>query len=114
VEDARSSLKKGDVIVYFPEGHAWSGTERISYLIVKLKLRPDEAKKLTEAETKKITPPAPPSPSSADATAGKRMETVRARKYRLDLPDFDVQKFWGDHAQPFEGKVFDGGAIDKK
>jgi hypothetical protein len=117
VEDARSSLKKGDVIAYFPEGHPWSGTEKISYLIVKIKLRPDEAAKLTEAETKEINRDLLKLKENEKNKAeeiGPERETVRARKYRLDLPDFDVQKFWGDHVQPFGDRVFDRRIIDKK
>jgi hypothetical protein len=111
VEDARSSLKKGDVIAYFPEGHSWSDTEKNSYLIIKIKLKPDDAEKLLAAETKEIK-------NSEKSPEGKEMgpqqETVRARKYFLDLPDFDTQKFWGDQIQPFADRVFDGGIIDKK
>jgi len=126
VEDARSSLKKGDVIAYFPAGHPWSETEKISYLIIKIKLRPDEAAKLTQPQTKDVKPDtknlpkdknAPKDmgpPSDAKALAGKQTETVLARQYRLNLPSFDLQKFWESHQQPFPDKVFDSGIIQKK
>lgn len=135
VEDARSSLKKGDVIAYFPEGHSWSSTEKNSYLIVKLKLKKEDAAKLMEAETKPGKEVELPSGSSTSkdkpafwgqekvsATPenktpkdmGPRQETVRARKYFLDLPSFDVQKFWETQAQPFGDKVFSASIIDKK
>ena len=121
VEDARSSLKKGDVIAYFPAGHPWSETEKISYLIVKIKLKPDEAAKLTEAKTKEVKRDVKAdngsngeSPSDARALEGKQTETVLARQYRLRLPGFDLQKFWGDHQQPFSDKVFSDSIIDKK
>jgi flagellar basal body-associated protein FliL len=114
-EDKRSSLKKGDVIAYFPEGHPWSETERISYLIVKIKLRPDEAAKLTEAETKESKEVALPegSPTSEKSMRPER-ETIRARKYFLDLPGYDLQKFWESHEQPFGDRVFGASVIDKK
>jgi hypothetical protein len=118
VEDARSSLKKGDVIAYFPAGHPWSETEKISYLIVKIKLRPDEAVKLTEAKTQPLkNPQLPKNPqgqNGAPKNIGPQTETVLARQYRMNLPSFDLQKFWSDHNQPFADKVFDAGIIQKK
>ena len=95
VEDARSSLKKGDVIVYFLAGHPWSETEKNSYLILKIRLRPSEAVKLTEAKMKKA-------------------EAVLARQYRLEFPDFDLQKFREDHHQPFSDEIFSEEIIKKK
>jgi hypothetical protein len=119
VEDARSSLKKGDVIAYFPEGHSWSDTEKNSYLIIKIKLKTDDAAKLLEAETKEVKEAKPPTTETAEGglaskEMGPRMETVRARKYFLDLPDFDTQKFWGDQIQPFADRVFDDAILKKK
>jgi hypothetical protein len=111
VEDARSSLKKGDVIAYFPEGHNWSDTEKNSYLIVKLKLKAADAAKLMEAVTKEGKEV---ESQSTGAMVGKRLETVRARKYFLNLPEFDVQKFWSNQQQPFADKVFTSSIIDKK
>lgn len=119
-EDKRASLKKGDVIAYFPEGHSWSETERISYLIVKIKLKPDEATKLTEAETKEVkgdkgdVKGEKGEKGVKGEMGGPRMETIRARKYTLDLPGYDLQKFWQSHEQPFQDKVFGAGIIDKK
>jgi hypothetical protein len=130
VEDARSSLKKGDVTAYFPEGHSWSDTEKNSYLIVKLKLKPADAAKLMEAVTKE-TPLSPPldkggsEGGSAPFQGGNERgpegprppaggETVRARQYFLNLPSFDVQKFWETQTQPFGDKIFGSGIIKKK
>ncbi len=118
VEDARSSLKKGDVIAYFPAGHSWSDTEKNSYLIVKLKLKAEDAAKLMAAETKEIkdTEKSPDGKSSspADGDIRPRTETVRARQYFLNLPKFDVQKFWETQQQPFGDKIFSESIIDKK
>lgn len=112
VEDARSSLKKGDVIAYFPEGHSWSDTEKNSYLIVKIKLKSEDAAKLMEAETKEKKVEG--STLDKEKNMGPQTETVVARKYRLDLPNFDLQKFWGGGGQPFRDKIFDSGMIQKK
>jgi hypothetical protein len=123
VEDAKSSLKYGDVIAIFPEGHSWSDTEKNSYLIVKIKLTKDEAAELTQSKTQKSknqsqtpvlnndndktkTPKQPQQPEV--------METVLARQYRLKIPNFDTQKFWGGGGQPFGDKVFDDSIIQKK
>ena len=53
VEDAKSSLKAGDVLVILPEGHSWSDTEKISYLILKINLTEDQAQKLLQPEQRK-------------------------------------------------------------
>jgi hypothetical protein len=112
VEDARSSLKKGDVIAIFPEGHSWSDTEKISYLIIKLKITPDEANKLTQPKTKEVK--VDRKGEDAKNMPDKDVQTVLARQYTLDLPSFDTQKFWSEQKQPFEGKVFSGSIIRKK
>lgn len=122
IEDAKSSLKYGDVIAVFLAGHNWSDTEKNSYLIVKIKLTKDEAAKLTQPKTKKTDQPAPNNlpVNSKDGKANKdqkqlpMMETILAREYRLKLPDFDIQKFWGGGGQPFSDKIFDDGIIQKK
>jgi hypothetical protein len=119
VEDARASLKKGDVIAYFPAGHPWSETERISYLIVKIKLKSDEAKNLTQAQTKEVKRDIKAGDGSngpAPKDMGPQMETVRARAYRIKMEklNFDVQKFWENHEQPYPDKIFDSGMIEKK
>ncbi len=111
VEDARSSLKKGDVIAYFPAGHSWSDTEKNSYLIVKLKLKEEDAAKLMSAETREIKD-AKKDPNGKDMRP--QTETIRARMYFLNLPDFDVQKFWETQQQPFGDKIFSASIIDKK
>jgi hypothetical protein len=116
VEDARSSLKRGDVIAYVPEGHQWSDTEKISYLIVKMKLKPVDASKLMEAETKD---------KPIDEARKKEMpegmksekETVRARKYQINLDKLDVEDLTiNDLAkgQPTGDKVFGENVIRKK
>jgi 1-acyl-sn-glycerol-3-phosphate acyltransferase len=117
-EDTRSSLKAGDVMVIFPEGHAWSDTEKQSYLLLKLTLTDDEAQELTQPQTKPSGSPTSDQtagpPSDAKALAGKQEETVRARAYRLKIEtlQFDINTIW--KAQPFSDKVFDDKLIEKK
>ncbi len=105
-----TSLKKGDVIVIFPEGHPWSESEKTSYLILKLKLIEDDANKLVEAETEEI--------QGKESEEGRAMErrTIRARKYRIKIEslNFDLQKFWENPVQPYPDKVFDSGIIEEK
>lgn len=132
VEDARSSLKAGDVLVVLPEGHSWSDTEKISYLILKLNLTEEEAQKLLapetkEAEPKKVEPSDTGKAELSDRQSsaldkqmetarGELVETVRARAYRLKIETlgFDLQKFWENSQQPFQDKTYDWGLAEKK
>ncbi len=108
-EDARASLKAGDVIVIFPEGHPWSETERISSLILKLKITPEEAAELTAPQTKEVKN----GNTGGRGETGER-ETIRARAYRLKIEKlkFDPEKI--SEGQPFQDKVFDENLIQKK
>lgn len=114
IEDARSSLKKGDVIAIFPEGHEWSDTEKNSYLIVKLKIKEKEMKKLTMAKTQKVERKKSEIGQENDKMERTEEETILARQYKLNLPEFDTKKFWSDHQQPFAGQIFDQEIIEKK
>lgn len=55
VEDARSSAKKGDVILVRETGREWSDTEKVSYLIIKIKLNSEQAQKIVQTKTKNIS-----------------------------------------------------------
>jgi hypothetical protein len=117
-EDARGSLKAGDVMGIFPEGHVYSDTEKQSYLLLKLTLTDAEAQELTQPQTKPSGSPTSdksggPS-SAAKALEDKQDETVRARAYRLKIEtlQFDINTIW--KAQPFPVKVFDDKLIEKK
>ena len=113
-EDKISSLKAGDVLVIFPEGHLWSETEKVSYLILKLKLKQEDADKLTMAETK------PSSSADGENKNNENGETqegiIRARKYRLKIEklDFDLKKLWTGGGQPFQDKVFGEEMVEEK
>ncbi len=114
VEDARSSLKKGDVIAIFPEGHGWSDTEKNSYLIIKLKITEKEMKELTLAKTQKVERKKSEIDQENDKMERMEEETILARQYKLNLPEFDTKKFWSDHKQPFENRIFGNEIIEEK
>lgn len=101
-EDRKTFFENGDVLVIFPEGHIWSNGEK-GETIIKLKITKDEAEKLMESETK--TADDTPKEEAADGTRNEKQETVRLRKYRVDLSDIDTGK---------PEKVYDSGAIEKK
>ena len=121
VEDLRSSLKAGDVLVVLPEGHQWSDTEKTSYLLIKIKLTEDEAQKLTQPEQVERKEAEPSLTKNSDGSSnskdrGPQMETVRARAFRLKIETlgFDVQKFWENPVQPYADKTFDWKLAEKK
>lgn len=112
-----SALETGDVIVIFPEGHVWSDSEKTSYLILKLKLSEKEANRLIEPVTKEVK--RPKAEKAEDKTAedmGTMTETVRARKYRLQIETlgFDVNNFWQNPVQPYPNQIFGDELIQKK
>lgn len=103
----------GDVIAILPKGHQWSDTEKNSYLILKLKLRPLEAAKLTQPETKEVER----EERGEEGEMGGRGETEkmgRARAYRLKIETlrFNPDELW--KGQPYEDKIFDKKLIGKK
>ena len=117
VEDAKSSLKAGDVLVILPEGHSWSDTEKISYLILKMNLTEDQAQKLLQPEQRKRELSSRKSENrELSSQESQEMETIRARQYRLKIETlgFDLQKFWENSGQPYADKVFDEKLIEKK
>ena len=105
-----NSLKKGDVIAVFPEGHPWSETEETSYLILKLRLKKEEADKLLESVTRELEG------GEEEREFGSRQEIIQARKYRLKIESlgFDLQKFWENPVQPYFDQVFDSSLIEEK
>ncbi len=114
-EDAKSSMKAGDVLVIFPEGHLWSETEKISHLILKLKLKQEDADKLIMPETKKVKKTKEELEAMGnDGGEEYNEEIIRARKYRLKIEklDFDPNAVW--KAQPFPDKIFGEEMIEEK
>jgi hypothetical protein len=129
-EDARTSMKAGDVIVVQNEGHSWSNTEKVSYLILKISLTDDQKQKLTSPETRKLSSkelkakrpkdfdkmPKDEKKRFEDQEKGRpQTETVRVRKYRVNLEDLnftDPNTLLS--AQPYPDKVFDWGIVEEK
>jgi uncharacterized protein YxeA len=95
-ENKKTFFENGDVVVIFPEGHSWSSGEK-GEAIIKLKLKKEDADKLMESETKE-TP-------SRDGEKTPERETMRLRKYRIDLDEIDFQK---------PDKIYDKGVIEEK
>jgi len=116
-EDARSSLKRGDVIAIFPEGHPWSDTEKTSYLIVKIKTTQENAQKLLMPVTKEVKTPSAPTNAGASLPSkegeGISMETVRVRKYHLSVSVPTVNDLM-TKGQPYKDKVFGEGVIEER
>lgn len=106
VEDAKIALKRGDVISVRPEGHIWAETEYYSYLLLKINAKKSAADALLlplEKET-----------GEKDKEGNKIKETIRARKFAIDLEKIG---FAGDqviNGQPFEGEVFGEEVIVEK
>ncbi len=129
-EDRRTSLKAGDVLVVQPEGHNWSRTERISYLILKMNLTEEQKAKLTAPQEKEIKFKDLPEEEKKRIEEEKkrakkegreyepepRRETLRARAYRINLgkyfPDFKPTDLLS--GQPYLDKVYDWGIVEKK
>lgn len=111
-----SNFERGDVILLVPEGHQWSDTEKISYLIVKLKLTSEEAQNLIEPETKDVEVDEARK-KEIPKGVGPEKETVRARKYQIDLGRLGVKDLTVNdlaNGQPTGDKVFDKKVIKKK
>ncbi len=98
VEDLRSSLKRGDVVVVREEGHQWSKTEYISYLIVKIKAKPAKIQKLLEPLEKEL--------DQKDENDKPKKETLIARRYKIDLEKTGFSGEQVINGQPLLDKVF--------
>lgn len=109
VEDARTNMKKGDVLVAFPVGHKWSETEKTSYLILKMKLTQEQLKKLTTPEKEQAEQ------ESGDAKAKHPpAKIIRMRPYRIKIEqlNFNLDDF--SNGQPFTDKIFGWEIVEKK
>ena len=123
-EDAKTSLKRGDVIAVQAPGHAWSETEYKSYLLVKIEGRKQEVDRLLQPlvgtqfiasgnkEQDVIKQGAINRAPTGDSQ--NQQQTIRARKFAVDMDKID---FKGDQVisgQPVEGKVFRVDVIREK
>ncbi|KKP70677.1 MAG: hypothetical protein UR69_C0003G0015 [Candidatus Moranbacteria bacterium GW2011_GWE2_35_2-] len=135
VEDARNSLKAGDVIlVKSGENNPWSDTEKASNLILKMELNEEQAQKLVESVTEKLGKDEKKSQlaeyeksikensGQLDEEEMKRYEeeldgqenVVVLRKYRIDFDEIDfVPEKWSG-TQLFDGKIFNWSIVEKK
>jgi hypothetical protein len=94
-EDRKTYFENGDVMVIFPAGHPWSSGEK-GETIIKLKIKKEEADKLMESVTEE---------KGEDGEKKPERETVRLRKYRIDLDEIDLEK---------PDKIYDEGVIEEK
>lgn len=122
-EDVKTSLKAGDVLVVLPEGHNWSQTERVSYLILKMNLTEEQARKLLEPEEKVEMVNLPKEEIEQAKKEGQKIEkereqrtTLRTRRYRIMIeeidPSFDPNVLL--ERQPFLDKTYDWKIVEKK
>lgn len=130
-EDKKTSMKKGDVLVTMKDGHNWSRTEMVSYLILRMELTEEQAQKLTQSDEREIPykelsdeekqrideEKERAKEEDRDYTEEPRRETLRPRLYRIKLED---EKFEGFNrvqlinGQPYYDEVFGWGIVEKK
>jgi hypothetical protein len=123
-EDKKASLKKGDVLVIFPEGHAWSDAEREGYLLLKLKLTDKEAQKLVQPEMREKNANKPYSvsadPASKNNKSSKKYippqhsEIIRARAYRVKIEKLKYNPTQFRTNQPYLNVILGKGMIERK
>ena len=129
-EELANSLRAGDVLLTQKQGHKWSQTERVSYLILKMNLTEEQKAKLTAPEERDLKDEelseeererrnkeeARAKEEGRDYEPETRTETLRARRYYIDL----AEQFPGFKAldllkgQPFQDMVYDWGIVSKK
>jgi len=131
-EDARTSLKKGDCLVTQKEGHNWSKTEKVSYLILKMNLTEEQAQKLSKSKTRKIKEKElsqeeqdrikeekkRAKDEKRDYMSEPREETLIAREYYIDFTKDEVLENLKANdlikGQPLMDRVFDWKIVEKK
>lgn len=94
-ENRRSALKRGDVLAVRKLPHVWSGTERASYLIVRIRMTGKEADAL-------IVP----------KKDGEMIVSARAQHIDLDQIGFSGSQVTSN--QPFGGKTFGTNIMKEK
>lgn len=130
-EDRRSSLKAGDVLLIQNEGHKWSKTESVSYLILKMNLTETQKNKLIQAKTRKMTNEEinkeleqfkqnrndmPEDELKHFEEELKQREiTLIAREYAIDMEKFEGFKPLDLlNGQPYQTEVYDWGVVNRK
>lgn len=124
IQDAKTSLKYGDVLALKEEGHNWSEIERISYLIIKLELNRSQAAKITQSKYQKtkyenLTEEERRELNERLKNEGLKevpREVMLARQYRINMEenfkDFDPLVLL--HKQPYQYQVYDWGVVERK
>jgi hypothetical protein len=130
-EDRRTSLKAGDALVVQPENHSWSYTESISYLILKMSLTEEQARKLTQPKEREIDEDELSEEEQQRIEEEKKLakeedreyvpeprrETLIAREYYIDLSKDEFEGLNPDtlsDGNPFQDVVFDWGVVERK
>ena len=118
VEDKKTSIKMGYVVGVYPEDHEWSDTEKISFLILKMKLNDTQASELTQPVEKNIDPKTLPQEQQdqmkQDKNSPAQKETVAARMYKINLGKIGFTDAASlAKGQPFLDNVFDWGVVEK-
>jgi hypothetical protein len=131
-EDARTSLKKGDCLVIQKEGHKWSKTEKVSYLILKMELTEEQVQKLSQSKTQEIKEKDLSQEEQDRIVEEKkrakdekreympepREKTLIAREYYIDFEKDEVLKNLEANdlikGQPLMDRIFDWGIVRKK
>lgn len=94
-QSGEDGLKRGDVLAVRKLPHLWSDTERVSYLVVKIKMTGKDANTLLEPKQE-----------------GERVVLARAKRIDLDQVGFSGTQVTS--GQPLGDKVFDTDIIRKK
>ncbi len=118
IEDKKSSIKKGYVVGLYDENHEWSDTEKVSFLILKMKLNDTEASELTQPVQKDIDLKTLPKDQQQAIKEEKnpqaQKETIAARAWKINL---DKIGFSDPNSlltgQPYLDKVFGWEIVEK-
>jgi hypothetical protein len=128
-DDAKTNLKKGDVLAIQKQGHNWSNTEKISYLILQMELTQEQKQKLMQPKTKDLDKEEglerglirqeelEGENAMSEAELEERLrQTVIAREYYIDFDELPKEFKPADlmSSQPFAGEVFDWGIVEEK
>jgi hypothetical protein len=123
-EDARSSSKKGDVILIRETGREWSDTEKVSYLIIKIKLSDEQAQKIVQAKATNLSKEEALEKGILNEEMSKDMqkeeldqllkEDILFREYRIDIDKLglDLEKIQKERKIPEE--EFNWKIVEKK
>lgn len=123
-EDARSSAKKGDVVLIRNAGQEWSTTEKVSYLIIKMKLDEKQSQKIVQSKTKKLSKDEAKEKGLLDDEMLENIskeeleqtlkEDVLFREYRVKIEEMDFDPMKVREAQPFPDEEFGWEIVEKK